>query len=59
MSFHPNHVTRCDQCGRAGADQAGISVARLDRLCPDEFGFCSLVCMVLFVRARYMEAANA
>lgn len=57
MSFHPNHATTCDQCGRAGADRAGLTVARDDQPYADEHGFCSLACLVLFVRTRYIEVA--
>lgn len=55
MSFHPNHATTCDHCGLAGPDRAGLTVARDDQAVAEEFGFCSLACLVLFVRARYIE----
>jgi hypothetical protein len=56
VSFHPNHVNTCDQCQRPAPDAVGFTVARFDRLTPDERGFCSLACFVRFVRERYIEA---
>lgn len=42
--------TKCDFCGLVGDDRASVSDE--DR----EWGFCSRVCMVLFVSERYLEA---
>ena len=41
--------TTCDHCGLVGDDRASVSDE--DR----EWGFCSRVCMVLFVSERYIE----
>ena len=59
MTFNPHHVNTCDRCKRPASDAVGLTVARLDRLTPDEWGFCSVSCMVIHVRERYIECARA
>lgn len=54
MSFHPNHATTCDQCELAGPDRVGLTVARDDQPHAAEHGFCSIGCLLTYVRDHYL-----
>lgn len=47
---------RCSHCKAEKPDAAGLILAETAELEAEEFGFCTLACLVLFVRTRYMEA---
>jgi hypothetical protein len=47
----------CSQCKAEKPDRVGLSLIETDELEAEDFGFCSLACLVEFVRTRYMEAA--
>ena len=51
-------LDRCDECRRYKADQVGLTLIETDELEAEDFGFCSLACLVLFVRSRYIEVAS-
>lgn len=54
VSFHPNHATTCDQCETAGPDRIGLTVARDDQPHAAEHGFCSIACLLVYVRDHYL-----
>lgn len=49
---------RCSHCRADKPDLAGLSIAETDEWEGEEYGFCGLACLVLFVRSRYMDAPS-
>jgi hypothetical protein len=47
----------CSHCKSKKPDLIGLSMAETVELDAEEFGFCSLACLVVFVRTRYIEVA--
>lgn len=43
---------KCDFCRSIGEDRAAVSAEG------QEWGFCSVACMVLFVRSTYIEVRS-
>ena len=49
---------QCCNCKAEKPDRVGLSLIETDELEAEDFGFCSLACLVLFVRERYIEVAS-
>jgi hypothetical protein len=47
-------VDTCSHCRAKAPDRVGLSLLETDELEAEDFGFCSLGCMVAFVEARYI-----
>ncbi len=43
----------CDQCGAEKPDTVGLSLIETEEEEAEEYGFCSLPCLVVFVRKHY------
>lgn len=48
-------VGTCDGCGRHRPIVAGILLLGTEDLEPEDFGFCTEACLVVFARRRWME----
>ncbi len=49
----------CSQCKAETPDQVGLSLIETDELEAEDFGFCSVPCLVTFVQDRYLPRALA
>lgn len=48
---------RCSHCKRQRPDRVGLSLLETDELEAEDHGFCSIACLAVFVRTRYIETA--
>lgn len=48
---------RCSHCKRQRPDRVGLSLLETDDLEAEDFGFCSIPCLAVFIRSRYIETA--
>jgi hypothetical protein len=52
----PDCTGACSGCGRHRPDLVGLTVMETEPVGAGDFGFCSLGCFVVFVRARWIDA---
>jgi hypothetical protein len=48
-------IDTCSRCGAKVPDRVGLSLLETDEMESDDWGFCSVPCMVRFVRDRWAE----
>jgi hypothetical protein len=51
-------IDRCSHCRAERPDRVGLSLLETDELEADEWGFCSVPCLVAFVRDRWFVNAE-
>ena len=54
-----DEYARCSQCGAEKPDTVGLSLIETEEEEAEEYGFCSLPCLAIFVRKHYSALAPA